>query len=246
MPWDLALILLVLGVLVPWRGAERIRRLLTQPWLTAADRLAIYASTSAFQWLLAGVVFWRCRARGLTGVDLGLDAPDPELAAWVALVLSLLLTANQFYSLRRLARLAPDRQGFLGELARKLMPQKLSESPAFVGLSLTAAVCEEFLYRGFALAVLANAAGSLLVGAVASSVFFSLAHLYQGRRGLAGTFLVGLLFAGVRIWTGSLVPSIAAHLVADLVAGFAAPRMLASAAQLESSAAGAGGEQNFK
>ena len=228
MPWDFTLILAVLGVLVPWRGAVRIRQLLDQPHLTTAERLAVYASTTAVQWFLVAVVLWRCSARGLSAQQLGVAILDWELTARIALGLTLLLVANQFLSLRRLARLPPERQGLIGQIARKLMPQQRREVLAFLGLVTTVAFCEEFLYRGFAFAVLATAAESELVAALASAVLFSLAHLYQGRTGLAATFLVGLVFAGARIWSGSLAPSSVAHWVADLAAGLAAPRLLRS------------------
>ena len=226
MPWDFALILVVLGVLVPWRGAVRIRQLLDQPHLTTAERLAVYASTAAFQWLLVAAVLWRCSARGLSAQQLGVALPDRGLTARITLGLTLLLLANQFLSLRRLARLPVERQGLMGQIARKLMPQKRPEVWAFLGLVTTVAFCEELLYRGFAFAVLATAADSELFAAVASAVLFSLAHLYQGRVGLAATFLVGLVFAGARIWSGSLMPSGVAHLLADLAAGLAAARLL--------------------
>ena len=229
MPWDLALILLVLGVVVPWRGAARIKQLLARPQLGTADRLSLYASTIAFQWLAAAVAAWRSLAHGFTPARLGIAFGQPELTTAITLALAVLLGANQFFSLRRLARLPAQRQGFLHQLARKLMPQTLVEALAFVALVVTVALCEEFLYRGFALAALQQATDSELLAALASSAMFALAHLYQGRRGLATTFIVGLLFAVARILTASLAPSIVAHLLADLLAGLAAPRLLAAA-----------------
>jgi membrane protease YdiL (CAAX protease family) len=227
MPWDFALILLVLGVFVPWRGAVRLKQILTRPRLGTADRLGLYGSTLAFQWLAVGVVAWRSHVRGVTLQRLGVAFPAPELTIVTALALSLLLVANQFYSLRRLARLSPERQGFLHHMARNIMPQNQVETLAFVALVATVAVCEEFLYRGFVLSVIRDAAkDSLPIAAVAASALFALAHLYQGRRGLASTFLVGLIFAAARIATESLAPSIFAHFLADLVAGLYAPRML--------------------
>lgn len=227
MPWDFALILFALGVLVPWRGAVKIRELLARPHLTSAERISVYASTIAWQGVAAGLVLWRSTARGLGLRELGLTMPDPELAILLTLVLAPALIASQLKSLRRLARLPEEKRGFLGEFVSKLMPQSRIELLVFASLALTVGVCEEFLYRGFALAALAGfAAGSLVIAAIGSSVLFSLAHLYQGRRGLLITFVVGLLLAGTRIWTQSLAPAVVTHIVADLVVGLAAPRYL--------------------
>ncbi len=229
LPWDFALILLVLGVVVPWRGAERVQKLLARPELAAADRLGLYASTMAFQWAAAAIVAWRSIARGLNPAQLGLAVPQPELALATSLALCFLLGATQIYSLRKLSRLPPERRGFLAELARKIMPHTAVEALAFFALAATVAICEEFLYRGFVFAVVQRAfRGSAVAATLVSSALFALAHLYQRRRGLASTFVVGLIFAGVRILTGSLAPSIAAHMLTDLIAGLGAWRLSAA------------------
>lgn len=237
MPWDFALILLVLAVVVPWRGAAKMRQLLAKPALDTAARLSLYASTIAFQWVAVAVVIWRSRAHRLSPTLLGIALPDGALILAVTTGLSLLLVANQWLGLRRLARLPAARKGFTFQMATKVLPQNSVEALAFVALVATVALCEEFIYRGFALAVITHAAGdSLIVGAVGSSLIFAAAHAYQGRRGILLTFIVGLLFAAVRIWTGSLIPSVIAHLLTDLVAGLAAPKILRSSAETEKTA----------
>ncbi len=229
-PWDFALILLALGVVVPWRGAVRMRKLLARPHLQTTDRLILYASTIAFQWLAVAVVAWRCWANGLTAQRLGLAFPEPWFTTAVAAALSLLLVASQLFGLRRMARLPASRRGFLHQMAEKVMPHNLVEALAFTALASTVGLCEEFLYRGFVFAVIHDATpSSLPLAALGSSAMFAVAHLYQGRRGVVSTFAVGLLFAATRILTASLAPSILAHLLADLVAGLAAPRLLAAA-----------------
>ena len=44
-------------------------------------------------------------------------------------------------------------------------------------------------------------------GVLASSALFSVAHLYQGKRGLVSTFVLGGVFGASRILTGSLLPA---------------------------------------
>jgi membrane protease YdiL (CAAX protease family) len=226
MPWDFALILVVLGVIVPWRSAARFRSLLARERIDTMDRLVLYASTIAFQWLAVAVVFWRVLARGLDAAALRIAIPEAELVFATAAGLSLLVAANQWYSLKRLARLPPDRRGMMGRIATRLMPQNTIERLAFVGLVVTVALCEEILYRGFVLAALERAFDWWLPGLVGSSLLFGLAHLYQGGRGIRTTTVVGLAFGAVTLWTGSILPAISAHLVADLVVGLGAPRML--------------------
>lgn len=230
MPWDFALIFLILAVIVPWRGTVRVRELLRRPSLETGERLALYLSTLAFQWLAAATIFWRSRARGLSSASLGLALPVPELSALVAAALTATLAFLQIRSFRYLARLPPERQGSIGEIARRLMPQNRIEWLVFLPLTATVALCEEWVYRGFAFAALENASRSLWLAALGSSLLFAAAHLYQGKKGLAATLLVGLLFSGARVATRSLAASITAHFVADLLAAAGASRLRAAGA----------------
>jgi membrane protease YdiL (CAAX protease family) len=91
---------------------------------------------------------------------------------------------------------------------------------------VTAGLCEEFLYRGFAMAVLSRAGLPVGVVILLSSVIFGLAHLYQGRAGFVSTMVLGIFFGVSRAAFGSLVPAMVWHMGVDLVAGVAGPRYL--------------------
>ena len=229
MPWDFLLLLVLLGVVLPWRSAIEIRRLLRLERLSTADRVAVYASTIVLQWIAVGVVYWRTDARGITPAQLGLAAPDAPRVILAAVTLTITLGLYQLWSLARLAKRPLEQQGFEGELALKILPQNTVEMTAFLALTATVALCEEFLFRGFAFAALREASGGSLGAAIfGSSLLFAAAHAYQGARGVALTFVVGAVFAFVRDWTGSLIPTMLAHFFADLLAGVLAPRWLAT------------------
>jgi len=229
-PWDFILILIVLGVLVPWRGAVRVKRLLAQDALPTSQRLSLYASTIAFQWLLVAIILWRSFSRHLSPNELGLVVSGVWQTWFVALVVTGLLCMNQWAGVRKMARLPPSQRGFLFQFTQKIMPQHPGEAFAFVALACTAGLSEEFVYRGFVFAVFSRAfTGTPFAGffaSVISSAWFAMAHLYQGRRGIITTFVVGLLFSTLRIWTGNIMPAIAGHIGVDLVAGLYAPRVL--------------------
>lgn len=231
MHWDFALILLVLATAVPLLGRRRIRKLMEAPSTAKSDRLVLYASTIAFQWVAVAVIFWRTQAHHLSPASLGVAVPKPGLALITAILLSALILVNQMIALRRL-RDHPESgsHGILPHLALKVFPQDTVERFGFAALVSTVSICEELIYRGFAQRVfqdwaggLAGAATAVVVGVLGSAVMFSLAHLYQGGRGLISTFVVGLLFSVVRALTGSLFPASVAHFVADIAAGFLAP-----------------------
>jgi uncharacterized protein len=231
MHWDFALILIFLGVAVPLLGRRRIRQLLDSPETSKMDRLSIYASTIAFQWLATVIILWRTRAHGVLLAQLGVAIPRPALAITIAIVLAVLISVNQISSLRRLVAKPSEIKGVLPQLALKLFPQDDVERLIFFALVVTVAMCEEFIYRGFVQRVFQDwSGGHAAAGIVGSAVFFALAHLYQGRRGIATTIVVGLLFSVIREWTGSLLPTSAAHFVADFAVGMLAPARLRGAA----------------
>jgi membrane protease YdiL (CAAX protease family) len=225
-PWDFWLIFAVLGALIPWRGAVRVRRLLRMPQVTAMDRLSIYASTIAFQWFLAAVVAWRCYVRGVSAVDLGLIIHSPAKTAFVTAAILLFFGLLQYGGIRRMAAQDAAAHTKLRQISIRLMPRTSVEALAFIALAATASLCEEFLFRGFAFAVFIHASSSMIVAVVGSAVLFAFAHFYQGRRGVIVTFALGLVLAASRIWTGNLVPAITGHLLVDLMAGYLAPRYL--------------------
>jgi len=235
MHWDFALILIFLGTAVPWLGRRRIRLLMQAPETTRADRLTLYASTIVFQWIAAAVVLLRSSAHHIIVLRLGMAIPNASLTLVVSIILCALVFANQIISLWRLAHRPSETQGMLPQLALRIFPQDAIERIAFLAVVVTVAACEELIYRGFVQRVFEDwSGGFVLAGIAGSAVLFAIAHLYQGRRGLVSTFVVGLLFSAVRAWTGSLVPSLLAHFIADLMAGFLAPWRLRSALKASS------------
>jgi uncharacterized protein len=230
MHWDFALILLFLGAVVPWLGRRRIRQLLELPRTTKMDRLTLYASTIAFQWLAAFVVLWRTSAHGIPAARLGLAIPRPQLTIVASLVLAALFLASQLASLRRLVARPAEIHGIVPQLALKIFPQDNLERLIFFALVSTVALCEELIYRGFVQLIFESMFGGLIVaGIIGSAAMFALAHLYQGRRGLVTTSIVGLLFSTIRALTGSLLAPMVAHFVADLTVGLMAPGRLRTA-----------------
>src|SRR5271167_962104 len=100
MHWDFAFILLTLGIAVPIMGRRRIRQLIALPDTTKAERLALYASTVAFQWCASGVILWRTTARGIRPSQLRLALGHPLFIFTMTIVITILLLSNQLYSLK--------------------------------------------------------------------------------------------------------------------------------------------------
>jgi membrane protease YdiL (CAAX protease family) len=98
------------------------------------------------------------------------------------------------------------------------LPHDRADRATFRTLSLTAGMCEEWLFRGWLVAVFTPLVG--VAGAFAiSTALFGLAHAYQGPRGIVNTGLVGLGLAGLAWSTGSLWAPIVVHAMADWMQG---------------------------
>lgn len=236
MYWDYRIILALLVVVLPLVGRWRVERILRRPKIEQFERLRLYASTIAFQWLLVAVIAWRTRAHGMTSADLGLGTPRVGRTLLVALGLVGLILLNQLLSLRFVGSRPEELRGKLAQVALRIFPQDNLERLVFFGVISTVAICEEFIYRGFVQGLFAGLLGSAVAGVLISAVFFSVAHLYQGRRGLIATCVVGLLFAVARLLAGSLLPAVCAHFVTDFVAGYMFPARLRAAVEALSKA----------
>ena len=226
MPWDILLIFFVLGVVVPWRGRKRLQQLLAKPRVEPAERLSLYWSTIAFQWVAVVVVAWRAWAHGLTAQQLGLVMPRRFWLTLITVCGAAVIVTLQWLNLRRMGRSTSPLRGPLQALAERILPRSTRELVPFLALAVTAGLCEEFLYRGFAMAVIARTGLPTAVVILVSSILFGLAHLYQGRAGFVSTMVLGFLFGISRAAFDSLVPVIVWHAGVDIVAGIAGPRYL--------------------
>ena len=226
MPWDFWLIFIVLGVLLPLRGRLRLQKLLVLPQIGTRERLSLYASTIGFQWVATAVVAWRAWARGLGLNELGLEVHGRWRILVAAIVGAATLGGLQWLNLRRMGRSSGKAGEFMRVLAGRILPQSRLELVPFLALAVTAGVCEEFLYRGFAMAALTRAGLPVWSVVLLSSILFGLAHLYQGRGGLLSTLVIGTVFGTARIAYDGLVPMMVWHSAVDAVAGVAGPKYL--------------------
>jgi uncharacterized protein len=230
MPWDFWLIFIVLGALLPLRGKLRLRKLMVLPQIGTRERLSLYASTIGFQWVATAIVAWRAWARGLGLEELGLVVHGRWRIVIASIVGAATLGGFQWLNLRRMGRSSGKAREFMQVLAERILPQSRRELVPFLALAVTAGVCEEFLYRGFAMAALARAGLPSWSVVLLSSVLFGLAHLYQGRGGLLSTLVIGTVFGTARIAYDGVVPVMIWHFAVDAVAGVAGPKYLVRAA----------------
>lgn len=203
-----------------------MQKLLAMPQVSSMERLALYASTIAFQWFAVAVVAWRAWARGFTASQLGLIVHDWNRVLVAAIVGAATISTFQWLNLRRVGKIPVQSRGHLQAIAERILPQTTVELLPYLALAITAGLCEEFLYRGFAMAVLTHVGLQAWAVVLISSVLFGLAHSYQGRGGVVMTLIIGTILGSSRIAYDCLVPAVFWHSAVDVVAGTAGPRYL--------------------
>lgn len=226
MPWDFWLIFAFVGLVIPWRGRVRLRRLLSLESVGVKERLTLYATTIAYQWVLTMIVAWRALARGLSAKELGLSRVSLSEALLPGIVGAVILCGLHWLNLRRVGKMEGPAPELMKKIASRVFPSSFIEFLPYIALALTAGVCEEFLYRGFAMAALQNVGLPTWSVVLLTALMFGLAHSYQGKSGIVGTSLLGLVFGVFRLLTGTLIPVAMWHATVDIVAGIAGRRYL--------------------
>lgn len=226
------IVLLILAVIMPLLGIWDYRRLAR--WLEegrADARTSTYWWIILMEWNLTLVLagWWLADGRGLDRLGL---VPALEgwqwLAAGLGLAAAIFMVRQMIVVLRDPGQLRQVREQ-AGDVAA-LGPQTAVENRLFSLVSVTAGVCEEIVYRGVLLGVLALVTG-IWPAVVLSSLIFGLGHAYQGPAGIVKTSLIGLVMALLTVFTGSIFVPIVLHVVIDLTSG----RMLAEANRLVAS-----------
>lgn len=101
----------------------------------------------------------------------------------------------------------------------RILPRDRRDFAGFVPLALMAGLSEEFLYRGFAPDHLFHWGLPLWLAIGIATISFGLAHGYKSLAGMMRTMLFGLVTAAPVIATGTLLPSMIAHALIDVLAG---------------------------
>jgi membrane protease YdiL (CAAX protease family) len=86
-----------------------------------------------------------------------------------------------------------------------------------VFLVVVVAVVEETIFRGYLLRRFAQLTASPIAAVLLSAAIFSLGHSYEGTAGMATVGFLGVIFAAVYLWRGSLVAPIVMHLLQDII-----------------------------
>ncbi|MHC4841410.1 MAG: CPBP family intramembrane glutamic endopeptidase [Planctomycetota bacterium] len=214
----------LLAIVAPINTALR-----TVPKMLALDaplqdelRPNIYAGVIIGQWLLAAAALRPIIMSELTLADLGLAMPEGTglIYSVVGLVLIVALLTYQHVGVRKADNGVQDVIRSIVKI-RWIIPKTRKEKGFWLVISLHAGVCEEIFYRAFMVLLLTNWL-PLWAACTVMTLVFGLGHMYQGVRGVVSTAILGGIFLGMYLLTGSLWLSIVSHTLYDVSMGFLA------------------------
>ncbi|OUC97158.1 CPBP family intramembrane glutamic endopeptidase [Streptosporangium minutum] len=177
---------------------------------------------SAELWVLAAVALLVVAVEpGLDAADIGLvikESLDTTLGAIVGFLVAATAVVLVLRWLTAKGKFVPGKQTAPGRQAvSHLLPRTSAERWYAAGLSVTAGITEEIVYRGLLIAVGMGALGlSKEVAAAGALAVFVVGHLYQGWRGMLVVTLLGATLTSVYLRSGSLLLPILLHALIDL------------------------------
>jgi membrane protease YdiL (CAAX protease family) len=101
-----------------------------------------------------------------------------------------------------------------------LLPQTLLEILVWIGVSITAGICEELAFRGFLQRQFHALTGKTGLAVLAQGLVFGLFHAYQGWRNVVVISVLGILFGVLATWRRNLRANIIVHAWADIWGGW--------------------------
>ncbi len=220
------ILLATIVLVVPLYSYFNRRRLET---IAGAHRRSLYVRSMAVLWMLALVTLYAWWRHGRPFDALGFQLP-PGIVTTSAEIVCVMAAIAIVVRLRKMATWSLEKKaalrGRIGAVA-VVVPRTKSELALFLGVALTAGICEELLYRGFLFAVAAPFV-TIYGAAVVSAIVFGLGHTYQGVRGIALTAAVGLFLGAFYFLTGSIVFPMILHVLIDINGGVSGYLLLRS------------------
>ena len=101
-----------------------------------------------------------------------------------------------------------------------LLPQSFLEIIIWIGVSITAGICEELAFRGYLQKQLEALGGSVVGAVIGQGLIFGLAHSYQGWKNTIVIAILGILFGMLAAWRKNLRANIIVHAWGDVWGGW--------------------------
>ena len=183
-----------------------------------SSHVPLYLGAIAFEWLL----FW-ATLRGVrkAGTPLRTLMGEGSLVRGIGLgiVAYPLIVVVGMGVKWLLAHAGLDVDADTARTVARVGPHGAVEIVLWVLVSLSAGICEEFVFRGYLMRQFAAWFGSWPAGLLASALVFGIGHAYQGLGPVLTIVVHGISFGLVALVTRRLVPGMTAHALEDIIAG---------------------------
>lgn len=218
--WHTALIVLLIAGL-SFAGARQAGRAGNLP-LHLAPR---YVLTIAYEWTLAGLAWWGIHMRGIARQQL-LGVRVPGVRGWLRdLGAALIFWVIAISVLGAIAQVVDRVSGLdarrIAGITEKLAPTTGTEMVLFLILSVSAGICEEFVFRGYLQQQFARIGRSVGAGVAISALLFGCAHGYEGIPGMLLITAYGAMFSVLTLRRRGLRTGMIAHAWHDSVSATA-------------------------
>jgi membrane protease YdiL (CAAX protease family) len=98
-----------------------------------------------------------------------------------------------------------------------LQSSGVSQTILAVILVIVVAIAEETIFRGYLILRFKSLTNSAALAAILSAVVFAIGHGYEGSAGVITVGTLGLVFALVYLWRGSLIAPMVMHFLQDFI-----------------------------
>ena len=188
---------------------------------TATNVEEEFLQTIGVQWLIFGIIaFIAFRGLRLRFTDLGMRVPRP--LDW-PIALATLIIAMIVAGIVSRVFPAPETAKAAGARILSL------PMPTRVLLAITAGICEEFLFRGFGIAVLIRFTRNRWLAGLLSLAAFTIAHagLFGWTSALVIPFVLGLILTLLYLLRGNLFSAMIVHMLIDAIGLILVPMLAA-------------------
>ena len=192
-----------------------------------AERERLYRQTAFAEWLFLILLIAVWIDFGRPAADLGFrSVGGPGFWAGVIVcVAAIAFLVHTWRSLRKASTAEKQKHAeSFGDMIA-FVPHTRTELRSFYGVSVTAGIVEEIIYRGFLIWYLGQYM-PVWAAVVVSAVAFGLGHSYQGAKCAMKVGVVGMMFGALYVVSGSIWLPIIAHALLDMLQGAAIHEIL--------------------
>lgn len=214
------LLVIVLGLVLPFlsgiRGGEQMKHI----DFNEATRKRFFISNSLVLAIMALIVMAIWFAQNRSWELMGFRKIQSQWMTWLSTAALCLMYAVEIIMANRPGDQLKKNIDQL-EANVPFLPQTSRELPAYTLLCISAAVCEEIMYRGFLVTYFINPMkdGFPWIAVIFPAVLFSIAHFYQGYAAMGKIFILSALFGVIFIFSKSLIIVVIIHFLIDLLGG---------------------------